>query len=72
MNSNGIKTVRIIGGRKGIFAAVNDKGQFGFLPEFNTPYTPNGGRKALKLVVGSLQFRYYDWKEYIVGKAVKL
>lgn len=56
-------------GNSSAMVAVNDKGEFGFLDDFDgttttaatKPYTPVGGRKALSQVKDILIFRPFTW-----------
>ena len=46
----------------GAVAAIDEDGNFGFLPDCDDkPYTPMGGRKTLVLVKDLLVFRPYNW-----------
>ena len=50
---------------KSAVVAVNDAGEFGFLPGDESPYLPIGGRNALQLVLDCLEFRTFDWGDNV-------
>jgi hypothetical protein len=56
-------------------ALINEKGQFGFLPGEDEPYTPLGGRKALQAVLDIVEFKDYEYGERFTvkrGRAMSL
>lgn len=46
-----------LGAKFNAYVAVNEKGQFGHLPNELTPYVPIGGIKTLKNVINILVFK---------------
>ena len=58
------------GGRSGSssVAAVNDAGEFGFLPGEDAPYMPIGGRKAIAAVIDVLEFKAYEFGSHVTVK----
>ena len=53
---------------KSAVVAVNDAGEFGFLPGGKSPYLPIGGRNALRLVMDCLEFRAFDYGDNVQVK----
>jgi hypothetical protein len=51
----------LTGTRNFAIVAINEAGEFGFLPQENKPYMPIGGRYALKSIKEILIYRPYKF-----------
>jgi hypothetical protein len=48
-----------LGGKFQSYVAVNERMQFGCLPNESTPYLPLGGKKTLESVLSILEFKTF-------------